>query len=87
MRRVIADCERNPLVQDDPKGNAAFIPFGSGSRACVGQRFAILAIANVFASLLPLYEVSWHFSRFQLSFGCLIGQNFFLVMQNEYLLL
>lgn len=79
MRRVIADCERNPLFLDDPKWSAAFFPFGSGRRASIGKIFATLAIANVFASLLQHYEVSWHFSRFQLSSVCLIGQTFFLL--------
>jgi hypothetical protein len=34
-----------------------FLPFGSGSRACVGQKFVILAIALSIASLLRNYEV------------------------------
>lgn len=44
-------------VLDDPNENAAFLPFGSGTRACVGQKFAILAITTLFASLLQRYEV------------------------------
>uniref|UniRef100_J3MNI8 Cytochrome P450 n=1 Tax=Oryza brachyantha TaxID=4533 RepID=J3MNI8_ORYBR len=38
----------------------SFLPFGSGSRACVGQRFAILGIAMLIASLLRSYEVQPH---------------------------
>lgn len=44
-------------IISDPYKNAAFLPFGSGLRACVGQRFAILGIASIFASLLEQYEV------------------------------
>jgi hypothetical protein len=35
----------------------SFLPFGSGSRACVGQKFAILGISMLIASLLLNYEV------------------------------
>lgn len=35
----------------------SFLPFGSGSRACVGQKFAIIAISMLIASLLRNYEV------------------------------
>ncbi|KAE8817442.1 hypothetical protein D1007_04865 [Hordeum vulgare] len=35
----------------------SFLPFGSGSRACVGQKFAILGISLLVASLLHNYEV------------------------------
>ncbi|CAL5061334.1 unnamed protein product [Urochloa decumbens] len=38
----------------------SFLPFGSGSRACVGQKFAILAISMLIASLLRNYEVQTH---------------------------
>uniref|UniRef100_A0A0D9X264 Cytochrome P450 n=1 Tax=Leersia perrieri TaxID=77586 RepID=A0A0D9X264_9ORYZ len=38
----------------------SFLPFGSGSRACVGQRFAVLGIAMLIASLLCSYEVQPH---------------------------
>uniref|UniRef100_N1QQP1 Cytochrome P450 78A3 n=1 Tax=Aegilops tauschii TaxID=37682 RepID=N1QQP1_AEGTA len=35
----------------------SFLPFGSGNRACVGQKFAILGISMLVASLLHNYEV------------------------------
>ncbi|KAM3364325.1 hypothetical protein ACQJBY_014580 [Aegilops geniculata] len=35
----------------------SFLPFGSGNRACVGQKFAILGISMLVASLLHKYEV------------------------------
>ncbi|XP_020397939.1 uncharacterized protein [Zea mays] len=35
----------------------SFLPFGSGSRACVGQKFVVLAISMLIASLLRSYEV------------------------------
>ncbi|TVU37525.1 hypothetical protein EJB05_10842 [Eragrostis curvula] len=38
----------------------SFLPFGSGSRACVGQKFVILAISMLIASLLRNYEVRPH---------------------------
>ncbi|CAN6176422.1 unnamed protein product [Urochloa humidicola] len=38
----------------------SFLPFGSGSRACVGQKFVILAISMLIASLLRNYEVQTH---------------------------
>jgi hypothetical protein len=35
----------------------SFLPFGSGSRACIGQKFVVLAISMLIASLLRIYEV------------------------------
>ncbi|XP_012068732.1 cytochrome P450 4X1 isoform X2 [Jatropha curcas] len=35
----------------------AFLPFGSGIRACVGQEFVIHGVATLFVSLLERYEV------------------------------
>ncbi|XP_042489039.1 cytochrome P450 72A397-like isoform X2 [Macadamia integrifolia] len=46
-----------PFVLHDQLANAAFLPFGSGTRACVGQKIAILGIATLFASLLEQYEI------------------------------
>jgi cytochrome P450 len=40
----------------------SFLPFGSGSRACVGQKFVVLAISMLIASLLRSYEVRCTFS-------------------------
>ncbi|XP_062187196.1 uncharacterized protein LOC133890710 [Phragmites australis] len=42
-----------------PKSES-FLPFGSGSRACVGQKFVILAISMLIASLLRNYELHPH---------------------------
>ncbi|KAJ7949409.1 putative Cytochrome P450 [Quillaja saponaria] len=44
------------FVFSDPNDNAAFLLFGSGTRACVGQRFVIQQVATLFASLLKKYE-------------------------------
>ncbi|XP_043722707.1 protein LUTEIN DEFICIENT 5, chloroplastic-like isoform X2 [Telopea speciosissima] len=49
-----------PFVLNDPNANAAFLPFGSGTRACVGQKIAILGITTLFASLLKQYEIKLH---------------------------
>lgn len=38
----------------------SFLPFGSGSRACVGQKYVMLAISMLIASLLRNYEVQPH---------------------------
>ncbi|KAK9156590.1 hypothetical protein Scep_003164 [Stephania cephalantha] len=46
-----------PFMLNDPNANAAFLPFGSGTRACVGQKFAIYGIALLFAHLLQHYEI------------------------------
>lgn len=45
------------FVLNDPNENAAFLPFGSGIRSCVGQKFVIQGVATLFASLLERYEV------------------------------
>lgn len=45
------------LVLNDPSVTDSFLPFGSGTRACIGQKFAILGIATLFASLLQHFEV------------------------------
>ncbi|XP_031494595.1 cytochrome P450 734A5-like [Nymphaea colorata] len=51
------DAEGKSFVLNDPNANAAFLPFGSGARACVGQRFAILGIATLVACLVRRYEI------------------------------
>ncbi|CAK7336452.1 unnamed protein product [Dovyalis caffra] len=48
------------FILNDPNDNAAFLPFGSGMRACVGQKFVIHGVATLFASLLECYEVRLH---------------------------
>ncbi|XP_021752623.1 cytochrome P450 4d2-like [Chenopodium quinoa] len=54
---VPPDSGDGSYILSNPYKNAAFLPFGSGLRGCVGQRFAILGIASIFASLLEQYEV------------------------------
>ncbi|KAG7945943.1 hypothetical protein I3843_14G012900 [Carya illinoinensis] len=44
-------------ILNDPNNNVAFLPFGSGTRACVGQKFVIQGVATLFASLLEQYEI------------------------------
>lgn len=51
------DLRNTSFILKDPNDNAAFLPFGSGSRACVGQKFVIHGVATLFASLLESYEV------------------------------
>lgn len=51
------DPRETSFVLEDPNDNAAFLPFGSGSRACVGQKFVIHGVATLFASLVESYEV------------------------------
>lgn len=45
------------FVLNDPSENAAFLPFGSGTRACVGQKLVIQVVATLLASLLKKYEI------------------------------
>ncbi|XP_031371615.1 cytochrome P450 4F11-like isoform X1 [Punica granatum] len=45
------------FVLNDPNENAAFLPFGSGARACVGQKFVIYGVVSLLASLLEHYEI------------------------------
>lgn len=42
---------------NDPNKSTAFLPFGSGIRACVGQKFVIKAVAMLFVSLLEHHVV------------------------------
>ncbi|KAJ9179519.1 hypothetical protein P3X46_011299 [Hevea brasiliensis] len=51
------DLTRSSFILNDPNDNAAFLPFGSGTRACVGQKFVMQGVATLFASLLERYEV------------------------------
>ncbi|KAM7472590.1 hypothetical protein LguiA_010773 [Lonicera macranthoides] len=55
----ISDCDHLPesYILKNPNENAAFLPFGSGARSCIGQKLAILGVATLFASLLEHYEV------------------------------
>lgn len=47
------------FILNDPNDNAAFLPFGSGTRACIGQKFVIQGVAALLASLLEYYEVRY----------------------------
>ncbi|XP_050234602.1 cytochrome P450 71A20-like isoform X2 [Mercurialis annua] len=51
------DSTRSSLVLNDPNENAAFLPFGSGIRACVAQKFTIQGVATLLASVLERYEI------------------------------
>ncbi|XAR63566.1 11-oxo-beta-amyrin 30-oxidase [Bertholletia excelsa] len=51
------DLGQDSYVLNDPNENDAFLPFGSGARACLGQKFAILGLTAMFASLIEQYEI------------------------------
>ncbi|GAU48390.1 hypothetical protein TSUD_118160 [Trifolium subterraneum] len=51
------DYGTSSFVLNNPNENAAFLPFGSGTRACVGQKFVIQIVATLLASLLKKYEI------------------------------
>lgn len=53
----LVDVGQDSYVLNDPSKNAAFLPFGSGIRACLGQKCVVLGVAALFASLLECYEV------------------------------
>ncbi|XWS65438.1 hypothetical protein CRYUN_Cryun05aG0112700 [Craigia yunnanensis] len=48
---------QNSFVLNDPNENPAFLPFGSGTHACLCQKFVVQGVATLFASLLEQYEV------------------------------
>ncbi|XP_058722143.1 cytochrome P450 81F1-like [Vicia villosa] len=48
------------IVLNDPRENAAFLPFGSGTRSCVGKKFVIQVVATLLASLLKKYEIRFN---------------------------
>ncbi|OMO86073.1 Cytochrome P450 [Corchorus olitorius] len=48
---------RGSFVLNNPNENPAFLPFGSGTRACVCQKFVARGIATLLASLLEQYEL------------------------------
>ncbi|KAL3717855.1 hypothetical protein ACJRO7_003059 [Eucalyptus globulus] len=49
--------KKSSNVLDDPRNHAAYLPFGYGTRACVGQKFVIHGLATLFASMLEHYKV------------------------------
>ncbi|CAK8564919.1 unnamed protein product [Lathyrus sativus] len=54
------DYKINSFVLNDPSENASFLPFESGKRSCVGQKFVIQAVATLLASLLKKYEIRFN---------------------------
>lgn len=42
---------------EDLNANPSFLPFGSGSRVCVGKKFAIVEMTALLASILQRYEI------------------------------
>ncbi|XP_008810178.2 probable cytochrome P450 313a2 [Phoenix dactylifera] len=48
--------EECPFISE-PNKSAAFLPFGAGARACIGQKFAIHGISALLAYLLQNYEM------------------------------
>ncbi|KAE9459654.1 hypothetical protein C3L33_08417, partial [Rhododendron williamsianum] len=56
----LVDVGQDSYVLNDPSKNAAFLPFGSGIRACLGQKCVVLGVAALFASLLERYEIRLH---------------------------
>ncbi|CAL9136991.1 unnamed protein product [Musa textilis] len=50
------DFEKSAFL-GEPKRKAAFLPFGYGTRACIGEKFATLGISTLIASLLQNYEI------------------------------
>jgi sterol 14-demethylase len=50
------DPERFDPHRPDQQNPFAYIPFGGGSRKCVGNAFAILQVKRIFCELLRHYE-------------------------------
>ncbi|KAL9247779.1 hypothetical protein vseg_021173 [Gypsophila vaccaria] len=54
---VLVNSEVESYILNDSYKNTAYLPFGSGLRACVGQKFAVHGIATMLASLVEHYEI------------------------------
>eukprot|EP01018_Ginkgo_biloba_P006070 Gb_25378 [translate_table: standard] len=52
-----AKVEDARVIFEDFDSNSSFLPFGLGSRVCVGKRFAIVEMTTLLASLLQRYEI------------------------------
>eukprot|EP01018_Ginkgo_biloba_P010958 Gb_30571 [translate_table: standard] len=52
-----AKVEGTSFSFEEPGANASFLPFGSGSRVCVGKRLAIVEMTALLASMLQRYEI------------------------------
>ncbi|KAK4756005.1 hypothetical protein SAY87_009762 [Trapa incisa] len=51
---------QRPFVLNDLNAHPAFLLFGSGARACVGEKFVIHEVVSLLASLLEHYEIRLH---------------------------
>nr|AJD25253.1 cytochrome P450 CYP727B10 [Salvia miltiorrhiza] len=49
--------EHTSSVMKEPNEFEAFLPFGSGTRACLGQELAVFGISSLFAALIEHYEL------------------------------
>ncbi|KAH0468769.1 hypothetical protein IEQ34_002001 [Dendrobium chrysotoxum] len=52
--------EASKEITSELQIDGSFLSFGSGARSCVGQKFVILALSALFASLLDSYEIRLH---------------------------
>ncbi|KAG8363742.1 hypothetical protein BUALT_Bualt19G0053900 [Buddleja alternifolia] len=57
QKESLTDTGLYTCVLKELKELEAFLPFGSGSRACIGEKLAIVGISSLFAALVGTYEV------------------------------
>eukprot|EP00262_Sarcandra_glabra_P020839 TRINITY_DN8471_c0_g1_i1.p1 TRINITY_DN8471_c0_g1~~TRINITY_DN8471_c0_g1_i1.p1 ORF type:complete len:589 (-),score=83.32 TRINITY_DN8471_c0_g1_i1:532-2298(-) len=60
VEKELSGSDNSPFMLNKPDENASFLPFGSGTRSCVGQKYAVSGIATLFASMLQQYEIRLH---------------------------